>query len=490
MQPISEVKQVFSRDNEKTEMSKLQFEGRELMVSFFVCMKTCVLYDLDNENAIKHLDAFRTSIRQAFESEDEISLAFIEGYLFYNQQRLKVGLDLYQISKFIQQQFERLNISGLALRKGVELDELKNMISLLTTDHTEETSADKLNRVLIEQSVQNIVFLQPQMMISSHEAGAVKDEKLRARQTFFKAVNVVQEILTTTSKGQQVNMKRVKRVVHSLVDEIIKNEEYTLRLAALKSFDRYTFNHCVNVSIFSISLGLRMGFSRAELAELGISAIFHDFGKTSLPLELLNKADGLSHDDFSRIQEHPIHGAKALARSFSLDRYTARSIIVAFEHHKNLDGTGYPDIGRVKPVNLYSRIVTLCDFFDALTSDRIYRKHNVPIDEVVLKMIQQANTKFDPHLLKMLINIVGIYPAGSLLLLDTQELGLVISNNPDDIFRPTVKIIADKDGKKNPSPVVHLATYDESAGRYIRNVIHMVEPDKYGIDISEYILSD
>ena len=290
----------------------------------------------------------------------------------------------------------------------------------------------------------------PRLSYNSEDDNSPRDDRKKAKRTFFNAISVVQEILTAPSENRQLNLIRAKRAIHSLVDQLLNNERYLLELTALQKFDDYTYKHSVNVSIFAVALGLRLGFSKSQLSELGFAALFHDFGKTKIPIDLLNKPDGLNSSDWSQMQEHPVYGAKVIARSFPIDRYTARAVLVAFEHHKNLDGTGYPYINRTRPINLFSRIVAICDYFDALTSGRSYRKKTVPVDEVIMQMMKLSGVKFDPHLLKVMINIVGIYPSGSLLLLDTGELALVTANNPDDIFRPEVKIIADTQGRKDP----------------------------------------
>ncbi len=477
-------------DAEKKALANQQALGRDLVTQLYVCLKTASFYDSSNENFKKQLAKLADFLDIVFESKKKITVTSVEGYLFFNEQRLKINLDGYLAAKYIQQQFDKLKISGLAFKKPVSANELTAIILAVTASSHGAIGADGLNEELAARHVSNISFIPTQHLVSEADEPTEREERQNAKQTFFKAINVVQEILTSPSQGRQISLIKAKRVIHSLVDHIMKNESYLLEMTSLKSYDKYTFLHSVNVSIFSVALGLRLGLDKSQLAELGFAALFHDFGKTRIPIDLLNKPDGLNSNDWSLMQEHPVYGAKALAQSFAMDRYTGRAILVAFEHHKNLDGTGYPYINRTGELNLYSRIVSLCDFFDALTSGRTYRKEAVPVDEVILQMIKQTGVKFDPYLLKILINIIGIYPSGSLLLLDTGELALVVKNDPEDIFRPEVKIIADQSGKKAPAPRAHLSSFDKVHKRYFRNVVHLVDPSKYGIDISEYILED
>lgn len=477
-------------DAERRTLANQQALGCDLITQLYVCLKTASFYDVHNENFKKQLAKMAELLDVAFESKKETTITSVDGYLFFNEQRLKINLDGYLAAKYIQQKFDKLRISGMMVKKPVSGEELTVVILTFTDPSNRESGADKLNKSLTEKDVRKISFMATQHLVNEEPESSEREERQNAKQTFFKAINVVQEMLTAPSKGRQISLIKAKRVIHSLVDNIIKNDSYLLELTALKSYDKYTFQHSVNVSIFSVALGLRLGLDKSRLAELGFAALFHDFGKTRIPLDLLNKPDDLSSSDWSLLQEHPVYGAKALAQSFAMDRYTGRAILVAFEHHKNLDGTGYPYINLTKEINLFSRIVSLCDVFDAMTSGRAYFKETVPVDRVILQMIKLTGVKFDPYLLKILINIIGIYPAGSLLLLDTGEMALVVKNDPEDIFRPEVKIIADQNGKRSPAPRARLASFDKVNNRYFRNVVHLVDPSKYGIDISGYILED
>ncbi len=480
---------VQASDAEKRALANLQALGRDLATQLFVCFKTASFYDSGNSNYKKQIDKLHHLISVALDSDQELLLTSVEGYLFFNQQRLKINLDGYLAAKYLQENFEKWQISGLAFETGIEINSLSAAVFELIKGNDSQRGAEKLNSHFNERGISGVRFIEVQELVSSKDEQPL-DDKTGAKKSFFKAISVVQEVMTASVQGRQIHLIKAKRAIHSLVDEIIKNESYLLELTALRNFDQYTYKHSVNVSVFAVALGLRLGFTKSQLAELGFAALFHDFGKTRIPIDLLNKPNGLDKADWSRMQEHPTFGARALAQSFSMDRYTGRAMLVAFEHHKNLDGTGYPYVNSERNLNLYSRIVAICDFFDALTSGRSYRKKALPVDEVILKMIQQTKVKFDPYLLKVFINIVGIYPVGSLLLLDTGELALVVQNNPEDLFRPEVKIIADRNGKKYPAPRTRLASYDDKNDRYFRNVLHLVDPDKYGIDISGYILED
>jgi HD-GYP domain-containing protein (c-di-GMP phosphodiesterase class II) len=477
---------------EKREMANLQALGRDLVTQLYICMKTASFYDIQNANFKKQMRRLHELLYVAFDLEADISVTEADGYIFLNEQRLKVKLDGYLAFKYVQNFFRNLGVSGLRFSAETTLQELEKVFAKIVRSDTKNAGAEKLNDALFESGIKKITVIPALTLTETRDEENNENSRTKAKKTFFRAMNIVQQVMGGYKRQQRKNTGffKAKRAIHGIVDEIIKNESYMLELTALRNYDQYTYKHSVNVSVFAIALGIRLGLDKARLAELGFAALFHDFGKTRIPIDLLNKPDNFDNTDWSKMQEHPVYGSKALAQSFPMDRHTARAMIVAFEHHKNLDGTGYPYINRTRTLNLFSRIVALCDYFDALTSGRTYRKEVLTVDQVIMQMIKQTTVKFDPYLLKVLIHIIGIYPVGSLLLLDTGELALVVQNNIDDLFRPDVKILADTVGKKKRPPVVQLVEYDRENDKFKRNVLHLVDPEKYGIDISEYILED
>ncbi|NIP41451.1 MAG: HD domain-containing protein [candidate division Zixibacteria bacterium] len=477
-------------DAEKREIANLQALGRDLATQLYVCLKTASFYDPRNDNFRKQISKFLDLLNVATDHESHLAITDVDGYLFLNDQRLKIKLDGYLAAKYLQSSFENLAVAGIEFSLKTEFEELEKVFAYIVRSDIKVRNADNLNAYFNELGIRNIKFIPALTMDDGREDEDDETERTSAKKTFFQALSVVQQVMGgfAQQKKRNTNFFKAKRAIHGIIDEIIKNESYMLELTVLRNYDQYTYKHSVNVSVFAVALGIRLGLSKARLAELGFAALFHDFGKTRIPIDLLNKPERFNTLDWSKMHEHPVYGAKALAQAFPMDSHTARAMIVAFEHHKNVDGTGYPYINRTRQVNLYSRIVALCDFFDALTSGRVYSKNPTPIDEVITQMIKQAKVKFDPYLLKVLINIIGIYPVGSILLLDTGELALVVANNVNDIYRPDVRILADTMGKKEQTYVVQLAEYDKENEKYIRNISHLVDPDKYGIDISQYIL--
>jgi HD-GYP domain-containing protein (c-di-GMP phosphodiesterase class II) len=218
-----------------------------------------------------------------------------------------------------------------------------------------------------------------------------------------------------------------------------------------------------------------------------MAALFHDIGKVKLPADLIRKPDAYDEDDWIQMQTHPHLGAKTILRNLKFDVHTARAARSALEHHINNDFTGYPALRNKRvALNLFSRIISIVDTFDALTSGRIYLRKPIPPEDVLKKMHYQMNVKFDAFLLKIFNDIIGIYPAGTIVLLNTDELGLVLTNHETEKARPYVKIVGDKDGLLDEPQWVDLSLPENRN----RSIVRKIDPDRYGLDVKNFILQD
>lgn len=319
------------------------------------------------------------------------------------------------------------------------------------------------------------------------EAGT-RDSRLLARRTFFKAVAVIKEVVQSVEGDQVINLRKVKRVVQAIVDDIMRDELFLLGLTTLKNYDEYTTNHSANVCVLSVSMGSRMGFSKNDLEALGMSAFFHDIGKTKWPKELLNKEGKPTPEEWRMMQMHPCTGVTALLKLKGLSDAVLRSALAVFEHHLHWDRSGgYPSVTRPRDPSLFARIIAVVDCFDALTSARAYRKSAFRPDQALKMMLEKSGTAFDPVLMKLFINTVGIFPIGTLVLLGTGEVALVLAPNPNPEFLhlPRVKILFDVRGNPVEPETIDLAA-SNGAGPGDRQIIRSLDPEAYGVKVAEH----
>lgn len=480
-----------TREESKKDFLNLVEKGKELVNLFHSSLKTALLYESNNEAFRKQILPFMDLVKNIIEEEGELSLSTKEGYLFLNQARLRFDFESYVATRFIIEFFQKLKLYKLTFETGFKQKELQTLIYIMVQiDPNEEEPYESLEKKIFEANLKNLHLEKEKEALAVDGDQVSLDQRKVAKKTFFKAISVVRELSQRTHAGKEVNLVKVKRLVQSLVDQILQNEEIFLELSSLKNFDEYTYIHSTNVCIYSLVLGLRVGLSKRELSELGLAALFHDIGKVKLPLELLNKPAEFNESEWMKIRKHPIMGVKNLLASLKLDPFSIRAMLVSFEHHLNLELSGYPELIGQRELNLFSRIVSIADAYDAMTSGRVYAKTPYPPDEALRKMYYSKDKAYDPLLLKFFINMLGVYPVGSLVLLRNGEVGIVIKNNPESLSAPKVKLIADHNGMKETLEIVDLSKIAQDSADVEESnlIVRCLDPQQYDLDISKYIL--
>ncbi|MBI4409114.1 MAG: HD domain-containing protein, partial [Gemmatimonadetes bacterium] len=238
-------------------------------------------------------------------------------------------------------------------------------------------------------------------------------------------------------------------------------------------------------------LGQKLGLSKVQLYELGLGALFHDIGKMRISPEITNKTGPLNDAEFAEMKDHTALGLLSLFSMHGFSEVPFRAMLLAYEHHMKIDLTGYPPNRRSRSPGLFSRIVAVADGFDAGTSKRSYQALPWPPDGVLREMRDNPKRGFDALVVKAFINITGIFPVGTLVILDTFELAVVVSPNPDPmrIHQPVVKIISNPLGMPLANPEsADLSELDPATGRPRRTIVKTTDPAKYGLNIGDYFI--
>jgi HD-GYP domain-containing protein (c-di-GMP phosphodiesterase class II) len=225
--------------------------------------------------------------------------------------------------------------------------------------------------------------------------------------------------------------------------------------------------------------------------DLGIASFFHDLGKHETPLDILNKPAVLSFEEREIMERHPHQGAEKLIHLREFRRLPLRAIHVALEHHIKEDLSGYPRRFKDQDVNLFSKIVKVVDYFDAITTKRVYRKKVFTRAEALNQMQGLSGTEFNPIILKALVNLMGVFPIGTLVALTTGELAIVCDLSPDPKFmlRPKVKLITDPEGNLRDGELVDLSDRDPESNLFPRTIVKVLDPHAYGIEVADYFLA-
>ena len=321
------------------------------------------------------------------------------------------------------------------------------------------------------------------------EATTGKTAKQKAVSSYCSALASLKEVSDKIHQRQRVGIRRSVRLIQNMVDLMMDKEALFLAMSTIRVFDDYTFTHSVNVAILSMCLGKRLGLSKVLLNRLGLCGLFHDVGKVEIPREVLNKAGKLSEQELAVMRSHPLKSVQQILKLRASPEMKAHLILPPFEHHLRYDLSGYPRINWENPISFFGRIVTIADVFDAITSPRVYRPTALSPDKALGYMLEGAGTDFDPLLLKVFINMMGVYPVGTLLELDTGELGLVMETPGDaEDYRPIVTLLEkDEHGQYVKGEKFNLNTRSGKTGEFLKNITSTHHPSTYGIQPAAFI---
>lgn len=258
----------------------------------------------------------------------------------------------------------------------------------------------------------------------------------------------IKTIMTTPSLRISVDGKKVMEMVENLLSNLLKSEFIIMNLSDIRSVDDYTFSHSVNVCIMSLITGIVMGIKGEALKELGVGALLHDIGKVMIDDEILQKPTNLTINEFDEVKKHTVYGYEMLKNSKDV---SSTAQIIALSHHERKDGSGYPYNLKNNDIPVPARIVAIADVYDALTTNRIYRKKMLP-HEVVDYMCSLSNKHFDKIALDAFISHIANYPVGTAVVLNSGEKGLVAKYNKNFPNRPVIRVVIDENGKMLVKP--------------------------------------
>ena len=304
-----------------------------------------------------------------------------------------------------------------------------------------------------------------------------------ARKIYGTAVETAEQLWQQAKAGDKPDPNAARTIIDSLARLVGGDRTSLLALTALKRYDNYTFTHMVNVSVLAMAQARSLNIEGPLLREFGFAALMHDIGKVHTPQEVLNKPDKLTREEFDIMQRHVVDGAHILRRTPDMP---ALAPVVAFEHHLRQDLSGYPaGIGH-RSLNLCTQIVSIADVYDALRSTRVYRE-GLPSDRIKSIMGKKDDPAFNQRLLRRFINLIGLYPVGTVVRLNTEEIGVVTHEHPTDPFRPQVKIVRDRDGGELEQSRLVNTWEPDGRGDFAWAVVEAVDPDAAGIDPLKYM---
>jgi len=463
-----------------------QRELANILLRYHAVLKVARVYDFNNQIVQGQIQHLYAGLHDALEREGEVVIRRRENAIYINGVRVKFDYSNYHIYKFLSNEFQVKEIAALAFSPGMPEDEIQRFIKILLRKDLDakDPHADIVQAIDTEH-IEHIIVekVAPGELHMSREKSAVR--------MYFAGIYLLKDVFEKQKQHGAFNLNLTKRWMQSIFNHIVDDESFVYGLTNIKNYDDYTLNHSINVCILAVALGRRLGLSREELSDLGVSAFLHDLGKLEVPKEILDKPAGLNDEERTIVEGHVHQGAEKLIELKSARRLPLRAVQVALEHHLKVDMSGYPKYIRKKTTSLFSKIVKIVDYFDAITTKRVYRPKVLTREEALSMMREKSGDEFDPLLLKVFVSMIGAHPIGSLVVLDSGEIGIVFEANPHPAFqlRPKVKIIADLKRSMLDGEVIDLAEIEPVTAKFKRSIVKSLDADKYGIRVADYFLA-
>ena len=468
--------------------------GIQLVTQLNVLIKTSRIYERTNAALDKPVDTMLTLIK-TMAHDRPISLRLQNDFLFLGDSHLKVNAQQMAVATSIIDVLNTWKIGGMTFSLAVESKDLREFAALFVSFDPANKTIEDLQKEISARGIAGIALEeQRQLQIRKAPETGSTDPKVQrktdTKNAYAKLAGSVGALTQSAHEGGRISFKQAKRAIQNIIDRMMDDETSVLGLTTLRCHDQYTHNHSVNVSLLSMALANRAGYPKMELADLGLAALFHDMGKSTIPMEILNKPGEFTDEDWVAMRNHPTEGVLGLSKMRGLTNLPGRMAAASFEHHMNLDFSGYPKLTVPWTLSLTGRILTIADCYDAMTSSRVYRREPMSPSKVLNMMLSKSGKAFDAVLLKLFVNCVGIIPIGSLVMLETSELAVVLRPAADkaNAERPFVKIITDPQG----NPVDHgreedLTEKDET-GDFRHDIIRLIDNTEYKFDTSRYFV--
>ena len=476
-------------DGEREETAATRKTGRALIVAVHAATRAMKLYPPEHQSVQKSLADLASAASDARAADQELELRAQGEFIFINGTRLRLDLSNYASFGRVLETFHRAGVGSV---KFVGDASSRDWYVLLTTLEKVGAKDDgDADRVVDALHGAGVTVFEIAAGDDAEENVEVREASRAAtRRTYAQSVALTKDVMGSVRMGRVPSARKIKRAVQSIVDELLGEEAPLIGLTTLREYDEYTYTHSVNVCIFAVALGKRMGMTKMQLYELGVAALMHDIGKSRVPTDLIHKTTALDDDEWSRIMAHPWLGMLTLFQMRGVQELPYRAMVAAHEHHMRRDFTGYPKTIRPRSMSMVSRIVAVADAYDAATSRRSYQTKPFPPSAVLQEMRDNPLRGLDPVVVKAFITLLGIYPTGTLVVLDTFELAVVIAANPNPelLSRPRVVIVSDGRGNLLQPPLeIDLAAQTDD-GQFARTIIKTADPDRYGIRVSDYVV--
>lgn len=380
---------------------------------------------------------------------------------------------------------------GFEIHDDDELNQVKSTCDYVYVDNEKSKPEAKLKLTTLTASHLNVETKKKPKFTNTTSLKKADFDKdnfsqnlIRARKSRDKTRKYIDEMLSNARTGEIINTSKAKLLVTELANNIVENLDASMWLTQLKLRDEYTAIHSLNVCVLSLTFGRALGLPLEELNEIGLGALLHDIGKMRVPLRVLNKPGKLTKDEFEIMKSHPGMGYELVREDKNL---SANVLTIIRSHHERLSGHGYPDKLSEEDITYYTKIVSITDVYDAITSDRCYHDGMTPHD-ALKSLYEWMPNNFDSELIQSFIRTIGIYPVGSVVELHSGHIGIVVKLNEQHRLKSVVMLVINRDGEfYSARKLINLASSVWDKNKHKPGIKRISDPKEYNIDIKKII---
>ena len=469
-------------------MTSPQPLGTGLLSAMYATVRAFQLYPSENEVVKRALREVKEQADGILEHEGGLSVWVAGNYMFVNDLQVRLDLHDYASLAALREVFRSHGVGRMESGSQAAADDWQAFLMAISEDPSPgQPPLEALEAELQRRGVSHIHVGPPSPMFEGSEGERTLEA---ARRTYARSVKVARDTMEGLVLGKAIGARRAERAVLAVVDQVLQEPATMLGMLTLRDFDDHSYVHSVNVSILSVALGDYLGLNREQLFELGFAALFHDIGKVLIPPSVLNKLGWLNDEEWRLVSQHPDFGLLMLFNVEGFDDLPYRAMLAVYEHHMKPDLSGYPRVIRRRRQGLFARIIALTEAYDAAISN--YSKQFLPCspDEAIRQLREAETGAYDRVIIRAFVNMMGIFPVATLVILDSGEMGVVVAPNPNPkaLTRPLVRIIATAEGERvGDGPIRDLTERDPDTGQYRRSIARSTDPARYGITVSDHV---
>ena len=466
--------------------------GHDFLRALYHMINAVRIYKNNNQIVQASVSSFQNMLNELTISGD-ISLLLYRSRFHLGGEKIRYRRDaafvVYKMAEF----FLKRGIGGMNFLKSsreVLPENIMTFIRLFNDSIRHENSLQWLEQKLGEQDFLWVQIFPKQDDDATFDGESLEDKRYeKARKHYFLAIEAVKEVANKVSQGM-VGVRKSIRLAQNIVDLIQEDQALMIGLTTLREYDDYIYAHSVNVALLATCLGRHIELSDTSLEHLTICGLFHDLGKVDIPKEILFKHWALTDGEWNLLKAHPVMGVRKILMLNASPSLRSRIILGPFEHHLNMDMTGYPRTMFTGHLSLMGKIIHIADVYEAMTNERVYRPKPFTPDEVLRKMWEEAGKMFDTILLKRFIHMMGIYPIASVVELSDGSIGLVM-DYPDETERTLpliLRLVHDEKGGWQRGEMIYLADQTIKDGSDRLNIVRGIPLAEISINPSDFFL--